>query len=210
MFKLSLLPETHLEKFEDETGRHYKTPAGIFDSVTTRIARYYGDDHLVSWRNRVGASAADRISKVAATNGTELHSVLEKFLLNETYDHFHSIAKMRFASVKRKIEPRISEVFGSELTLFSEKLKTAGKTDGIVRWDNEPVVMDLKTTKKYKKQEWVENYFVQGAAYGIMINEMYDLNIKKMIIVFSTDDFECYYFEKNIAEYEGLVNEIFK
>lgn len=210
MFNLQLLPRTELDCYYNETGRIYQTPDGDFPSVTTVLGSYFDNTALEEWKYRVGEKEAKRISDQAARNGTELHGVFEKFLLNEDYSNEHSIAKMRFASVKRKLENNIDDVYGVEFPLFSKELKTAGRADAVVKWKNKKSILDLKTTRKYKKEEWIDSYFTQATTYGIMINDMYELGIEQIVIVFSTDDLECYYFEKPISDFTSLVNKIFK
>ena len=212
--ELRLLPKIEIERTEIEGKRHYITPDGTFPSVTTVIGDYYDKTFLDSWKKRIGEVEAERISNSAALAGTKLHNVLEKFLLNEDYSSCHSIDKLRFESVKRKIKDHIKVVYGSEYFLYSKRLGTAGASDGAVKWDNDYAIIDLKTTKTYKSEEYIENYFVQAAAYGIMLNELLaewnnPIRFNKLIIIFSTSDFNSYYFEKNISDYEPLVNKIF-
>jgi genome maintenance exonuclease 1 len=42
--------------------------------------------------------------------------------------------------------------------------------------------MDHKQTNKPKKREWIDDYFVQLAAYANAHNELYDTNIRKGVI----------------------------
>lgn len=211
MFKLELLPRIELESETLPEGRTYTTPSGKFPSVTTVLGNYYGKAGLEEWKERIGRDKAEAISRNAAENGTALHAVLEKFMLNENYDDAHSIEKMRFVSVKKKLEEIVDTVYGVEFPLFSNKLKTAGKADLLVKLKNGAIaILDLKTTNKYKREEWIESYFTQATTYSIMTNELYDsLNVTKIVIIFSTNDFGCYCFEKDIQDYAGLVNKIF-
>ena len=215
--KLNLLPRVNLERTELDGVRHYKTPSGIFPSVTTILGKYYDKSFLEAWRQRVGAAEADKISNKAAFAGTNLHSVFEKFLLNQDIKDCHSIDRMRFKSVEMKIADKITESYGAEYPVYSSKYKTAGTIDGIVKWNDDFAIIDLKTAKSRKKEEYIENYFAQAAIYGIMLNELLIewgsgkplFQINKIVIVFSSNDFECYYFEKNLSDYTELVNKIF-
>lgn len=211
MFKLNLLPRTELESITTEEGRKYNVPnTDIWvPSVTTVLGNYYDKSALEAWKKRVGEEKAKLLGEQAAQNGTNLHAVLEKFLLNEDYSNAHSIERMRFESVKRKLIKNINIVYGVEFPLYSLKLNTAGKTDSVVNWNGVNAVLDLKTTKKYKSEKYIENYFVQATTYSMMLNESYNMGIEKIIIMFSTNDFECYYFEKPISDYTELVNRIF-
>jgi len=210
MFSLDLLPRVELNSWEDENGRTYETPDGRFPSVTTIIGRAFDKSHLEAWRDRIGHGEADLQTAKAGRFGTKLHDVLEKYLLKEDCSKAQSIERMRFESVKRKITPHISKVYGAEFPLYSTRLRTAGKTDGIVLWDGVPAIIDLKTTKKWKREEWVLNYFVQAACYGQMVNDTFPkMDVQKIVIVFSTEDLDCYYFEKNISDYYDQVRRIF-
>jgi len=210
MFKLNLLPKFEIERIEKDGVRYYITPDGVFKSVTTRLGEYYGDDFLVTWRERVGEKEADRISSAARNGGSKLHACMENFLLNQPISQFHSLDRMRFESVKRKLTKHISEVNGVENFLWSKSLQTAGAADGIVTWDNKKTIVDLKTSKKYKNEKYIESYFTQATAYGIMANERYNIGIEKIVILFSLQDFSCYFFEKNLTDYQEKVFEIFK
>ena len=41
----------------------------------------------------------------------------------------------------------------------------------------------MKTSKKLKKREWIEDYFLQGCAYALAHNEMFGTNIRKVVIL---------------------------
>ena len=65
------------------SGRLYKTPTGKkYPSVTTVLSSY-GKKELFEWRERVGAEEANKIAGRASRRGTALHTVCEKYLLNE-------------------------------------------------------------------------------------------------------------------------------
>lgn len=211
MFELKLLPRTELKQINSPSGRTYETPDGEFKSVTTILSEYFDKSGLELWKQRVGEKEAEKISIQAANDGTRLHNVLEKFLLNENINEFHSIEKTRFISVKNRLEKNVKKVYGVEFPCWSKNLKTAGKTDAIVQWNSDNAIFDLKTSRKFKKEEYIENYFTQATAYGIMVNEKFpELQINKIVICFSSNNFDCYFYEKNISDYKDLVNKIFK
>jgi genome maintenance exonuclease 1 len=43
--------------------------------------------------------------------------------------------------------------------------------------------MDFKQTNKPKKEEWIEDYFMQLVAYGEAHNEIYGTNIQDAVIL---------------------------
>ena len=49
-------------------------------------------------------------------------------------------------------------------------------------------IVDFKTSMKPKKREWVEDYFLQGAAYSYMFEEMYDKKIEQVVLFVAVED----------------------
>jgi hypothetical protein len=46
-----------------------------------------------------------------------------------------------------------------------------------------PVILDFKTSAKPKKEKWIDNYFMQGAGYAKMYEEMTGIKIEHMLIL---------------------------
>ena len=44
-------------------------------------------------------------------------------------------------------------------------------------------MVDFKTTRKPKKREWIDDYFLQGAAYAEAHNQIYGTDIKTIVIM---------------------------
>jgi len=211
-YHLDLLPRFELKDELTPEGRIYDTPVGRLPSVTTVLSKHFNtSDFIDEWRARIGAEKADKITRDALANGTELHGLMEKDLMNEDYRiNTHSCAKMRYSAVRTKLR-NVDAVFGVELPLYSGELRTAGRADAVVKWDGRNTILDLKTASKYKKKEHVLNYFVQATTYGIMVKERYNLDIERIVIVFSkSDDFECYCFNEPLGDYMDLAYQIFQ
>ena len=62
--------------------RHYITPSGSYPSITT-ILSAFPKPELMEWKKRVGEAEANRISSLATSRGTKIHSLCEQYLLNE-------------------------------------------------------------------------------------------------------------------------------
>ena len=58
----------------------------------------------------------------------------------------------------------------------------AGRVDCIAEWDGVPSVIDFKTSSKPKKEEWIEDYYMQCAGYAAMYYEMTDFPIKDVVV----------------------------
>jgi ATP-dependent exoDNAse (exonuclease V) beta subunit len=156
-------------------------------SVTTILSDTGDKTALIAWRKRVGEAEATRISTESAGLGTLVHNSLEKYILGE--DHVISGTNLvhQTASSMSKIMidkgfSNISELWGTEVGLIAQGLY-AGTSDAIGVHDGDPAIIDFKTAKKIKKREWIEDYFLQGCAYALAHNEMFETNIKKVVIL---------------------------
>jgi genome maintenance exonuclease 1 len=90
----------------------------------------------------------------------------------------------------------IDNIHGLETPLYSEYLGIAGTVDCIAEYNNELAIIDFKTSKKPKKREWIEGYFVQCAAYACMLYELTGLTVKKFVIIMTCENGECEVYEE--------------
>jgi len=63
-------------------------------------------------------------------------------------------------------------------------------------------IMDFKQTNKPKKREWIDDYFMQGAAYALAHNEMFETKIENIAIFMCSGDLEFQLFESDAAEFK--------
>ena len=66
----------------------------------------------------------------------------------------------------------------------------------LLSFDGELSVIDFKTSAKPKKREWIEDYFVQCAAYACMLYEMKGLVVKKFVIIMTCENGEVEVYEE--------------
>ena len=76
----------------------------------------------------------------------------------------------------------IEEVWGLESGLVVDGLY-AGTADCIGIFKGKPTIIDFKTAKKIKRKDWIEDYFLQGAAYANAHNVMYETKIESIAIL---------------------------
>lgn len=183
MKTLNLLTPLDLGEGFNEFGRYYVTPEGVsYPSITTVLGKR-PKPALDDWRKRVGDEEADRITKSSARIGSELHDVCEKFILNdETYSHMSNGCHFLFGKMKPELK-NIDNVLGTELALWSDHLKLAGRCDLIADYKGECSIIDYKNSRSIKTYEHCEGYFLQGAAYARMMFERYGIVIKQMVFI---------------------------
>lgn len=189
--------------------RLYENPWGeAVPSVTTILDKTKPQKErqaLANWKKRVGEKEAQRIVTEAADNGSRMHAILEYWVKNEKYTGETTILSEKMADViKQNIESDLDEVWGSEVNLCFPQLY-AGTTDLVGVYKGKPTIMDFKQTNKPKKREWIDNYFMQGAAYALAHNELYETKIERIAIFMCSKDCQWQLFEveeKEFADWE--------
>jgi genome maintenance exonuclease 1 len=68
-------------------------------------------------------------------------------------------------------------------------------------YKGKPTIMDFKQTNKPKKREWIDDYFMQGAAYGLAHNALYETKIENIAIFMCSRDCEWQLFEAGPQEF---------
>ena len=175
-----------LKRDDSNKTRLYKTPDGNFPSVTTILDKTKDKTFLFEWRKRVGEEEANRISKEAAGLGTVFHKHLENYIDNEERPNgsnfVYKLAKDMSDIVIEKGLSNVDEVWGSEIGLYYPGLY-AGTTDLVGTHKGDPAIIDYKSTKSPKKEEWVEDYYLQCCAYAMAHNELFETTINKAVIL---------------------------
>ena len=72
--------------------------------------------------------------------------------------------------------------------MYSEHLGVAGTVDCVGVWNNRKSIIDWKTSRKWKKKEWIHGYFMQSAAYAIMWEERTGIPIKNLVVCIAGDE----------------------
>jgi CRISPR/Cas system-associated exonuclease Cas4 (RecB family) len=176
----------------------------------TSVISHYNKDKFAKWRKRVGEEEANRVTKRATNRGTDTHTLIENYLLNEELTEVQPISEMLFKLAKPTLN-RINNIHCLESSLYSEVLGVAGSVDTIGEFDGELSVIDYKTSKSPKPREWVESYFVQTMFYGMALYEMTGIQIKKLVIIMTCEDGECVvYEERDLEKYMRLVIQYIK
>ena len=182
---------TPLSRTTVEGKRHYQTPdGGKVPSVTTILDRTKSEEKkqiLANWKKRVGEAKAQEIVTEAANRGTRMHAYLESYVLSgdmkdlpaNPYAH---PSWFMAAEVILKGLCHVDEFWGVEVPLYYSGLY-AGTTDCIGKWKGRPAILDFKQTNKPKKREWIEDYFLQLAAYAQAHDHMHGTSIDQGVIL---------------------------
>jgi genome maintenance exonuclease 1 len=182
---------TPISRESVEGKRLYATPDGSkVPSVTTILDKTKPREKieaLMAWKRRVGEAKAQEIVTEAAGRGTRMHKFLEDYvktgIINEPGSNPYS--KQSHIMAKHVIEKglcNVNEIWGVEVPLYFPGLY-AGTTDGCGLHLNDESIIDYKQTNKPKKEEWIEDYYLQLTAYALAHNEVHGTNIRKGVVL---------------------------
>lgn len=212
IFRHNLVPEVEIETTSIDGIRYYVLPNGEkFRSVTTVISESMDKTALLEWRKKVGEEEAQKISTQAARRGTAVHSLAERYVLNQE-DYLRGAMPSgidAFKTLQKLIDKHVDNILGIELPLYSNVLKTAGRCDLIAEFDGVPSVIDFKTSRRIKQEDWIQSYFLQTTVYSMMFERMYNIKIPQIAIMIAVDHEEPQLFVKDRGEYVNRVLEIF-
>jgi Ackermannviridae exonuclease len=173
--------------------RFYETPSGKFyPSITTILGDTMPADKaeaLKKWAQGIGQDKAKKITEDAAHNGTMVHLLTERFFkgepLQQPGDSFSTGDMAGFNAIKLKLK-KVEEVWGQEVSLYSDLLELAGRCDLIGVYKGKPSIIDFKTSIRIKNEKQIEDYRLQVCAYAIMHNELFGTEITDGVILMTS------------------------
>ena len=177
-----------------EGKRVYLTPDGDkFPSVTTVISNNAKKmAGIAKWRERVGIEEANRISARSTKRGTTYHSIVEDYFNNCLDINEYKESPLPVVMFHQTVQTlnRINNIYLQEAALYSKHLELAGRVDCIAEFDGELSIIDFKTSATPKREEYLTDYFVQETAYACMLQELYDVSVKKIVTIVACENGE--------------------
>ncbi len=204
-------PPMVIENLNTETvndKRYYVTPSGQrLPSVTTVLGAMKKKE-IMAWRRKVGEAEANRISKLATGRGNRVHTLAEKYLLNETIEWKKEMpdAVEMFQSISPHFS-KINNIHYMEQALWSEKIGLAGRVDLIAEWEGKLSVIDFKTSKRIKTEDKIQDYFAQCVAYAMMYEERVGAPIDQIVVLMAVENEQPLIFVKNSKDYVDTLYE---
>ena len=186
--------------------RHYNLGQEQLPSVTTILSATQTQEKresLQKWKDRIGADQATRIRDQAAERGTAMHAFLEDHLHGKQRVDLTPIGQEARTMAQQIIEKGLTdlgEFWGTEVTVFYPGLY-AGATDLVGMYQGIETICDFKQSNKPKRKEWIEDYFLQLAAYAMAHNYVYNTQITQGVILLCTKDNYFQRFLVNEAEF---------
>ena len=179
-----------VERQTIQSRRYYVTPEGKkYPSVST-VVGHFNKASIMAWRKRVGEEEANKVSTKASRHGTAVHSICEDYLANEEdyiKDRMPNNVEA-FNKLKPLLDKSIDKVYALEASLYSDYLKVAGQCDLACVYEGKNTIVDFKTSAKWKKEDWIQNYFQQASMYAVMAEERTGIPFAQIAILISVAD----------------------
>ena len=165
--------------------RYYKRNGEYYPSVTYVLSSYPKGKYFEEWLKKVGYSA-EYIVKKAASDGTQVHEMIEEYLNGKEMNFLSSTGNLLY-------DPNVWQMFlrfvewwetykpilrATEVHLFSDNLKVAGTCDLVCEIDDKLWVIDFKTSNQIHT-----TYELQTAVYTKCYEECYEKKVEKQGIL---------------------------
>lgn len=166
------------------------SPSRVFDGTGDKSG-------LERWRKKVGNDEADRIIAESLSIGKSMHQYLENSILKfsnvkyqnhppiinpQAHPHHNISYKLGEIILELGLKNRLEEIWGLEARVYYEHF-FRGIIDCVGIYEGEPCVVDFKQKRKMPQRQYIEDYFMQVAAYGICHNFMTETKIKKGVVL---------------------------
>ena len=188
---------------DHESGtRVYEVVGTKLPSVTTILGATKDQEFLKKWKAKVGEAKAEEIKNLSSRRGTSMHKFLESYIEGVGYDDLTDIGVQAKPMAQKIIEiglAPVDEYYGSEVTLYYPGLY-AGSTDLVCRHNGMDTIIDFKQANKPKNKDWIEDYYLQIAAYCMAHDYVYNSQIQQGIIMVCTPD--LYFQEFKFQDHE--------
>jgi len=185
--KYNYVPQTRTEVHGSRT---YDIQGMKLPSVTTVLAKTKDQEYLTKWKNKIGHEEAERIFNLSSKRGTTMHKFLEKHIQGTRYDDLTKIGIEAKPMAQKIIDiglTPITEYYGSEVTLHYPGLY-AGSTDLVCLHTNKETIVDFKQSNRPKQKDWIDDYYIQIAAYAMAHDYIHHSHIEQGIIMVCTPD----------------------
>ena len=175
-------------RIEDQGTRLYDVNGSRLPSVTTILGATKDQQFLKEWKAKVGEAEADRIKNLSSRRGTAMHKFLEHYILGTGYDDLTELGQKAKAMAKKVIDiglTPVEEYYGSEVTLYYPGLY-AGSTDLVCVHNGKDSIVDFKQSNRPKREDWIDDYKMQIAAYAMAHDYVHNSKIEQGIIMVCT------------------------
>lgn len=139
---------------------------------------------LDEWRARVGEEEAERILQESLDIGSSLDKLVDDHFSLPGFDASlraddigYPLYRMMAPALRRTVSG------GTQVCVWSDNLKIKGFVDICGLFDSTPTIIDIKNSRKPKKAEWIEDYFLQTTMYALAAHDSIGVDIKQVAVI---------------------------
>lgn len=162
-----------------------------FPGVTRVLGGTKDMTGLNAWKARVGVEEANRIVEESKQIGTSLDTIFNESL-GPDRANFDLEAYKGQPGYKlfRQLTGHIKHIepIGVQMKVFNNHLRYMGYLDCFGFYKGELAVIDCKNTKREKREEYLEDYYLQCTAYAMALQQMYGFVPKKIVLLMARRD----------------------
>lgn len=164
-------------------------PAEKYPGVTKVLGGTKDMTGLNAWRDRVGHEEADRITNESRLIGNSLDKLFNDSLISDTFDESLYKDEVGFRLYKQ-LKPALAEVepIAVQMKVWSDYMKMMGYLDCFGTYKGKLTLIDCKNSKSEKREEYLEDYFLQCTAYSMMIYEMLGIQVRQLALFIARRD----------------------
>ncbi|MGB3135731.1 MAG: PD-(D/E)XK nuclease family protein, partial [Nodosilinea sp.] len=180
-------------------GRYYPGVTTVLSATKPQAAR----EALQRWRQRVGVEESQRISGKASSTGTRLHKQIAAYLNDRPADIPAELTPY-WASIQ-PVLAQVDEVLLVEGAVW-HSAGFVGFPDALVVMEGELYLCDWKTALRPKQPQWLEDYFLQIAAYRAAVMQVYaefGLEVQRGLVAIALADQPAQLFKLSLTDIEN-------
>jgi genome maintenance exonuclease 1 len=99
--------------------------------------------------------------------GSNFHTAIQEYFNTSKVPEFTDKQLERWNCAVPILDVIKNDYFCLETEVWSDKYQYAGRLDCLAWEGDELILIDWKTSDRWKRKEWIEDYFLQGAAYSL-------------------------------------------
>lgn len=164
-------------------------PLEKYPGVTKVLSGTKDMTGLDAWRDRVGHEEADRIVNESKAIGSSLDKIFNDALSLDMFEESLYENEVGFRLYKQ-LKPYLKRIDPAavQLKVWSDHMKMMGYLDCVGLYDGKLTLIDCKNSKREKKEEYLEDYYLQCTAYAMMLYDMFGIKIKQLALLIARRD----------------------
>jgi CRISPR/Cas system-associated exonuclease Cas4 (RecB family) len=147
-------------------------------------------ERLRKWAHKMdkihGEGGGEMQRQEAADNGTKFHAAIANYIKTEAPPNLEEqpTEQSRWNNALQLIEAYRPHIYAQEFGIQSDVMGYRGTPDALA-FKNCPTIIDWKTSKRVKREDWINNYKLQVTAYALACQEHGVFVEEAIICIFS-------------------------